>query len=371
MKKVRNAVVGGLLGGVLGAWTMAWTVAVAFSNERGWLFDGLGLSDQARQFLRAPARDFFEAFWASVGLPLPSDPLSVMAVAVMTGAVSGCAVALLATQFHFDPRAFGLRSMLWSIRGSFSWPLFPGWALVAIGFAVGIPWLVDTDGFLWLGGLLFLLWLLVLLAGIPIAFVREGLVSVGRPHNWWKLKWPGARVVAAFLGLECVSVVVGLVSDVGNRGSLTTLIFLNVLAIGIVLMVALLQVTVLLGRSTESSILRALRDWTVLGPWVSYHFWLAMIPLALAGPYLAAYVFVSWLAPPIASALQHEGLELPAIWQSSFASFLWVRDHWVWLSAVPAALVYWLGAGRVLAHAREISEELKEPMTRINHGQFA
>jgi hypothetical protein len=371
MKRIRSAVVGGLLGGTLGAWTMAWTVAVAFAYERGWLFDSLGLSDRDRQFLQASARDFFEAFWASVGLPLPTDPLSVMAVAVMIGAASGFAVALLATQFHFDPRAFGLRSMLWSIRESFSWPLFPGWALVAIGFAIGIPWLVDTDGFLWLGGLLFLLWLLALLVGIPIAFVREGLVSVGRPYSWWKLEWPGVRVVAVFLALECVSVAIGLFSDVANRGSLTTLIILNLLAIGTVLMVALLQVVVLIRRSSDSSIFRTLRDWTVLGPWVSYHFWLAMIPVALAGPCLAAYVFVSWLAPPIASALEHEGLELPGIWQTSFASFLWVRDHWLWLSAIPAALVYWLGAGRLLARAWGITEDLKEPMTRINHGQFA
>lgn len=331
----RGALRGAGLGLALALWSSAWIVGFLELWERGRLAMGVPVPGRLKELVAVRAEEVLANLWHVLGVSLPSDPWVFAGLLVGGAVVAGGLLGAVGGLLRVDPGAIGRGAMAYGLRGLLTWP---GVAAVAVPFCVGLPLVRDT-----VAGPILALAALLLAVAVPFLVCRTHVVSQATPPRRWRPAWPGGAKVLWFAGIE---VFVGLTEVAGTRllgGLVATLGSLPLEVSG-----TLVQAHLLLTPARPSlGTLRAALRWKRFGPWLAYNLWILALPAVVAAPFAVCYLWLWKVAPAVAALADSQGMVLAPLWSFLISSVRFIGRYWWLLFPLPAAFVYWLGAGRV------------------------
>lgn len=353
LRVIRCLSVGASIGAFIGAWNTAWLVLFLVANEKGWFYHGLGLTAKNLKYVQITSIAFLE-YLSSKGIPLLGNLWGVVVLCVVCGLMLGIFLSALWALFRPDPGFLGLRCFGWGVRSFFTWSVLTLCAVVT-GIVFLVAWKFETSWFALVVGIGFLL----LFCWLPVAIVRESVLSEGRARSWWSFEWPGIRVLLWFLGLGFINFLLNTslwflgvfptalaIVIIGPVGEPLTQMAIGFVASLVTMVFCLFQAGLLLTRDPRQVLPRRLFGWRIFGPWLSYHFWPWCFGFLLIGPIVAVAIFTVFIIPDIASLLKAQGLSFPSSWRVMIASYYGLKKY-LWILSFSCEALYWFGAGRL------------------------
>lgn len=340
---LRAAFAGAAVGTGVGGWWGGWLALAHWAARSSLFLDLASLPPRVAAATRVDLSPALAEASKAMGLSLPLSTAALLPVLAGLGLLVGGLIGAGVGVSRLDPEALSLRSLGWAVRTVISWPTWL--ALIAIA-ALPITAVFADD----LNDVVSMIELALpvgAMTAAPFVVCRRAVVSGPAPGRWWRGERPRLLSVGAFLLLLLAFLALGTVLDAMQAALPVLTPILLVVTVVVTSLVTATQTAVLLRNDVMFLRSSVLPGWPHLGPWCALTLLLALGAVLAAAPVAAAYL-VSWkVLPPLVSALDAQGLELPWLHRAAIAAAQWV-GRYRWLLFGPLlAVVYWLAAGRL------------------------